>query len=417
MLTDRRSFLRSAVAACAAPLAGAPVESGLKITGVRLVKIRPRNPLPRYEPAGDSYWVTRDAVRPISVYPEFDGRRGPGSKWMPDPGGPIGETSTVEITTDKGLKGYGAGGYGAAPFIEAHLRKLLIGENPLNIERLWDVMWRSTLWYGRAGAVVHAMSAVDIALWDLAGKHFGVPVYQLLGGRTWERVPAYATGNDIEQSVKFGFKKIKLALRNGPAQGREGLKQNVSLVKRTRDLLGPDGEIMIDCWMALTEDYTIQLAEAIAPYRVLWLEEVLPPDDYEGFARLKERIKTTSMATGEHEYTRYGFGRLLHYKSVDIWQPDIRWCGGMSELRHIGSLALANHIRLYPHAGGNNEALHYLVTHPQMPLAETTLPPPGGPESVYKQREEELRVTRGPEGIYIQPREEPGFGHQFVVAG
>jgi L-rhamnonate dehydratase len=399
--------------ATATPLFAA--DEGLKITGVRLVKTRPRNPLPAYQPAPDSYWVNREAARPISIYPEFTGRRGPGSKWMPDPGGPL-DDSTVEIETNKGLKGYGRGGYAAGPFIEGHLRKILMGENPLNIERLWDIMWRSTSWYGRAGAVVHAISAVDIALWDLAGKHYAVPVYKLLGGRTWERVPAYATGNDTEQSARFGYKKIKLALPNGPGQGREGLKKNVELVKRTRELLGPDGDIMIDCWMALTEAYTIQLAEAIAPYRVLWLEEVLPADEYEGFARLNEQIRSTFLATGEHEYTRYGFGRLLHYKSVDIWQPDIQWCGGMSELRHIGSLALANSIPLYPHAGGNNEALHYLVTHPQMPLAETTLPPPGGPDIVYKRREEVLRVTRGPEGIYIQPNEAPGFGHDFLVS-
>ena len=122
------------------------------------------------------------------------------------------------------------------------------------------------------------------------------------------------------------------------------VKKNVALVKRTREVLGPDGEIMIDCWMALTEDYTLQLAEALEPYRVYWLEEVLMPDEYEGFARLNSQITSTFLATGEHEYTRYGFGRLLRHGAVDIWQPDINWCGGLSELRHIGSMALANHI-------------------------------------------------------------------------
>jgi L-alanine-DL-glutamate epimerase-like enolase superfamily enzyme len=251
--------------------------------------------------------------------------------------------------------------------VEGHLRKLLVGENPLNTERLWDIMWRATLFYGRAGAVIHAMSGVDIALWDLAGKVWGVPVYKLIGGRTWERIPAYATGNDVEQSVRFGYKKIKLALPHGPGQGREGLKKNADLVRRTRELLGPDGQIMIDCWMALTEAYTIELAEIIAPYRVYWLEEVLQPDEYEGFARLNNQIKTTFLATGEHEYTRHGFRRLLVNNSVDIWQPDIAWCGGMTELRHIGSMALASGIPLIPHGGGINEAIHYLVTHWRKP--------------------------------------------------
>ena len=104
------------------------------------------------------------------------------------------------------------------PVIEGHLAKLITGENPLDIERLWDVQWRATLFYGRTGAAVHAISAIDLALWDLAGKVRGEPVYKLLGGRTWERVPSYATGNDVEQRVQFGFKKLKLALVHGPGK-------------------------------------------------------------------------------------------------------------------------------------------------------------------------------------------------------
>ena len=153
---------------------------------------------------------------------------------MPDPGGPV-SAFTVEIETNRGIKGYGRGGHGGGPVVEGHLTKLLLGENPLDMERLWDVMWWATLFYGRAGAVVHAMSGVDLALWDIGGKAWGTPVYKLLGDRTWERVPAYATGNDVDQSVEFGFKTIKLALPHGPADGRDGLKKNVALVKRARE--------------------------------------------------------------------------------------------------------------------------------------------------------------------------------------
>ncbi len=424
---ERRTFLRwglvgaAGLAAsrdrlvAASPLpAPWPVEGDVRITNVRLVKTRPRRPRPSYKPAPGSYWVNRTAARPIAIYPKFTGRRARGSKWMPDPGRISG--FTVEIETNKeGLKGHGRGGAGGGPIVEGHLKKLLVGENPLDIEWLWDVMWRSTLWYGRAGAVVHAMSGVDLALWDLAGKIWGVPIYKLLGGRTWERIPAYATGNDVEQSVEFGYKKVKLALQHGPADGREGLKKNVEHVKRTRELLGPDGEIMLDCWMALTEIYTVQLAEAVAPYRVYWMEEVLPPDEYEGFARLNEQIETTFLATGEHEYTRYGFRRLLNHNAVDIWQPEIKSCGGMTELRHIGSMALANNIPLFPHGGGSVESIHHMVTQPQLAWAETTLPPPGGPDSVYKIHEEERHLTRGPEGVYVQPSEEPGVGWDFIA--
>ena len=420
----RRDFLRASLLAAAGGWAADaaesapppwPVEKDIVITDVRLVRTRPKRPAPAYEPAPGSYWVSREAARPITIYPEYNGRRGPDSTWMPDPGAL--NAFTVEISTNKGHKGYGRGGHGGGPVVEGNLKKLLLGKNPLDIEKLWDVMWRATLFYGRAGAAVHAISGVDLALWDLAGKIWNAPVYQLLGGRVWDRVPAYATGNDIEQSLEFGYTKVKLALQHGPGQGRDGLNKNAAQVERTRELLGRDGYLMIDCWMALDEPYTWQLAQAVAPHRVHWLEEVLQPDEYEGFARLRERISTTLLATGEHEYTRFGFGRLLHYKSVDIWQPEIMYCGGMTEMRRIGALALANGIPLIPHAGGGQETIHYLATLPQTTWAETTLPPPGGPAEVYKRFEEDRLVTRGPEGVYFQPPEAPGFGWDFEVVG
>ena len=390
-----------------------PVETDLEITDVRVVRTRPKNPLPTYEPTPGSYWATREAARPIEVHPEYTGKRGPGSKWMPDRS--LGAV-TVEISTNKGLKGYGRAGSAGGPFVVPALKKLLVGKNPLDVERLWDVMWRATLFYGRAGAVVHAISGADLALWDLAGKAFGVPVYDLVGGRTWERIPCYATGNDVEQSLEFGYTKVKLALQHGPPDGREGLKKNVEHVKRTRELVGPDGEIMIDCWMALSEAYTIQLAEELEPYRVYWLEEVLMPDEYKGFGRLNSQITSTFLATGEHEYTRYGFGRLAHYEAVDIWQPDINWCGGMSEMKKIGAMALEQGIPVIPHAGGATDCIHYLAAQPQMTWAETTIPAPGGPPEAYEMFAEQRLMSRGPEGVYIQPPEEPGFGWNIEVA-
>ena len=106
------------------------------------------------------------------------------------------------------------------------------------------------------------------------------------------------------------------------------MKKNLELVERTRKLLGPDGEIMLDCWMAFTERYTLEFAKALEPYRVYWMEECLPPDNYAGFGRLNAQISSTRMATGEHEYTRYGFLLLLDCQGADIWQPDMNWWGG-----------------------------------------------------------------------------------------
>ena len=126
------------------------------------------------------------------------------------------------------------------------------------------------------------------------------------------------------------------------------MKKNVALVERARKALGPDGDIMLDCWMAWTERYTIEIAEMMAPYRVYWMEECLQPHDYEGFGRLRQQIKSTRIVTGEHEYTRYGFRQLLEHNAAEIWQPDIHWCGGLTEIRRIAALAAAYDIPVIP---------------------------------------------------------------------
>jgi L-rhamnonate dehydratase len=424
---DRRKFIGASAALSVSVLGGSAMpqkaahatlpspsplpfrESKLKITGVRMVRPSPKRPLPRYEPAPGS-WSTGGALvaNPMSIYPKYKAQR---ALFMANDLGP----DAVEITTDKGIKGIGFGGPGCSFVIEKHLTKLLVGEDPFNVEELWDIMWRSTLYYGRKGLVVHALSAVDMALWDIIGIALGMPIYKLLGGETKPRIPAYCTGNDIEQHLEFGFKRVKLAVPYGPADGREGMKKNVELVKRTRELLGPDGDLMLDCWMALTEEYTLEFAELVAPYRIHWMEEVLQPDDYEGFGRLHERIKSTLLATGEHEYTRYGFRLLLEHQAADIWQPDITWCGGLSELRHIGALAAAYNIPVIPHAGWQHGGAHYILAATNSPWCEMFMPPPGGPPEVYRRFEEDNSITRGPEGIYMRPPDRPGFGWELLV--
>ena len=208
-----------------------PPPAEMKITGVRLVTTSPRNPPPAYKPAPGS-WSTGDVevANPMSIYPEYKPKRSLFMASDPAMGG-----FTVEITTDKGIKGYGHGGPAGGIIVEKHLAKLLINENPFNTERIWDICWRSTMYYGRAGAVINAISGVDLALWDIVGKAFGMPVYRLIGGETKPRIPAYCTGNDIEQHIEYGFKRLKLAIPHGPADGKQGMNTNVELVKRTRE--------------------------------------------------------------------------------------------------------------------------------------------------------------------------------------
>ena len=393
-------------------LGWAQEKSKLKITGIRLVNVKPRKPYPVFKPA-EGAWSTQfvEIANPMSIYPEYKARR---ELFFPDPGKV--PSFTVEITTDKGITGYGNGGPGGGPVVVDHLAKLMVGRDPFDIERNWDICWRSTMNYGRMGVTMNAISGIDNALWDIVGKALNVPVYKLLGGEAKDRVPAYCTGNDVEQHIKFGYTKLKLASPHGPADGRIGMKKNLELVESTRKALGPDGEIMLDCWMAWTERYTVEMAEMMAPYRVYWMEEVLQPHDYAGFGRLNSQIKSTRIATGEHEYGRYGFRYLLEHNGASIWQPDLQWCGGMTELRRIGALASAYDIPVIPHGGGLNGSIHWIIANINAPWAELFLPPPGGPKEVYQIFEENYNISRGPEGIYMRPLEKPGFGWDYVVS-
>ncbi|MBI1896438.1 MAG: L-rhamnonate dehydratase [Acidobacteria bacterium] len=409
----RRNLLKLATVPVALPgLAFQAEKSKLKITGVRLVRTRPRRPPPAYKPAAGS-WSTGgvEVANPMSIYPEYKPRRSLFQPDTPEMGG-----FTVEISTDRGIKGYGRGGTGGGFFVEKHFPKLLMGEDPFNVERIWDILWRSTMSYGRKGAVIHAISGVDLAVWDVIGKALGMPVYKLLGGETKPRIPAYCTGNDLEQHIEYGFRRLKLAIPHGPADGKEGMRKNVDLVRRTRELLGPDGDIMLDCWMAWTERYTLEMAAMLEPYKVYWMEECLQPHDYEGFGRLNAKITSTRIVTGEHEYTRYGFRELLAVNGASIWQPDITWCGGLTELRRIGALAAAYDIPVIPHGGGLGEGVHYIMATTNAPWAEMFMPAPGGPKEVYDLWTENYNLSKGPEGVYMRPHDRPGFGWDFVVS-
>jgi L-rhamnonate dehydratase len=191
----RRSFLALTALAPAAALAFQSEKSKLKITGVRLVNPRLRRPVPNYTPAPGSWSTTGvEVASPMSIYPDYKSNR---ALFMPEPSSL--EGFTVEIATDKDVKGYGEGGMAGGVIVEKHLTKLLLGKDPFDIERIWDILWRSTMYYDRAGIATNAISGIDLALWDLIGNALGVPVYKLLGGETKPH-PGYCTGNDLNST-------------------------------------------------------------------------------------------------------------------------------------------------------------------------------------------------------------------------
>lgn len=286
---------------------------------------------------------------------------------MPIPGSVL-----VEIQTDEGLVGLGLGGGGwpGAFAVEKYLSPLLLEQDPLEIERLWEMMYRATVRYGQAGIVLMAISGIDLALWDLKGKALGQPVWKLLGGKVRESVPVYATVRDPVWAQARGFCGVKLGFPYGPPDGREGMRKNEAFVAATRERVGPDMDLMIDCARTWNVAYTLEMARILAPYRVAFIEEPVAPQDVKGYARLRRNVGSTLIAGGEHAYTRYAAGQLLERGALDIIQPDIRWTGGLSEVIKICDLASAHDVPVIPHRGGMAWSLHLIMARSNCPLAE-----------------------------------------------
>src|SRR5690606_19029165 len=193
-----------------------------------------------------------------------------------------------------------------AYIVEHHLARFVEGADPSDLERIWDQMFRATLYYGRKGLVLNAISAVDLALWDLLGKLREEPVYAMLGGPVRDELEFYATGARPDLAKEMGFIGGKMPLQHGPVEGADGMRENLAKLATMRERVGDDFWLMFDCWMALDLDYATRLGTSAAEYGLRWLEEALPPDDYWGYADLRRRLAgTTLVTTGEHEATRY----------------------------------------------------------------------------------------------------------------
>lgn len=271
----------------------------------------------------------------------------------------------VKVTSDTGHVGWGEG-YGPAGLIQAgikHMTQFLIGENPLETETVWNIMYRRTLDFARRGILVSAMSAIDVALWDLKGKILEQPVHLLLGGKKRNEVVPYATGmyftkngnlgkllaEEAAQYVKLGYRAMKMKV---------GLciEEDIENVSMVREAIGPHINLMIDANHAYNLREAILLAKAVEPYNIYWFEEPISPEYYEQYAELRTRT-TIPIAGGECEYLRFGFQTLLKSKSVDIIQPDICATGGLTEAKRIAALASVYGVELVPHTWGTGIAI------------------------------------------------------------
>lgn len=274
----------------------------------------------------------------------------------------------VKITSDTGHVGWGEG-YGPAVVIKSgieHLTPFLLGRHPLETEAIWSVMYRRTLDFARRGILVAAISAIDIALWDLKGKILEQPVHLLLGGKKRDYITPYATGmyfTDGENGARMADILSKEAKKYADL-GYKAMKMKVGLsieedienVKMVREAIGPKVNLMIDANHAYNLREAVQLAKAVEPYNIYWLEEPISPEYYEQYAEL--RTKTTiPIAGGECEYLRFGFQALLKANSVDIVQPDICATGGLTEAKKIAALASVYGVEVVSHTWGTGIAI------------------------------------------------------------
>ena len=260
----------------------------------------------------------------------------------------------VKIATDEGVTGIGLGATGAiGRAVVAQLEKELLGEDPINVERLWHNMWVPKL-IGRRGLTTRAISAIDIGLWDIRAKAAGLPLYKLLGGFR-DRVPTYIAGGYYEEGK--GLRELAQEMEDNVAMGAKAVKMkvggvpiiaDVERVKVAREAVGPEVKLMVDANCAYRYYEAIQLARRIEPYDIYWFEEPVAPDDYDGHRKIAAAT-SIPIATGENEYTRYGFRDLIAHDAAAILNADAKILGGVTEFMKVAALAQAHDLDVAPH--------------------------------------------------------------------
>ena len=360
-----------------------------------------------YHDQGDGHWIDDQIATPMSKYPEYRlSRRSFGINVL--------GTLVVEVEASDGTVGFAVttGGEIGCWIVEKHLARFVEGQSVTDIEKIWDQMFNATLFYGRKGIAINAISGVDLALWDLLAKVRGEPVHALLGGPVRDELTFYATGARPDLAKQMGFIGGKLPLHHGPAEREDGLAKNLAHLGDMRSKVGSDFWLMLDCWMSLDLDYATRLAHAAHhEFGLKWIEEALPPDDYWGYADLRRKAPSGLLVTtGEHESTRWGFRMLLEMGCCDIIQPDVGWCGGLTELIKISALADAHGKMVVPH-GSSVYSYHFVITRHNSPFAEFLMMAPKADQVVpmfHPQLLDEPVPVNG--RMKASALDKPGFG-------
>ncbi len=288
----------------------------------------------------------------------------------------------VRVTVDDKITGLGEIGESAylpraiEQMIELRFKPMLLGEDPFDVEKLWQKMYVQSAHYGRRGVVPTIISGIDIALYDIMGKVLSRPVYDLIGGRYRKRFKAYASGGMLKTAdelaaeaakyVEQGYFGFKVRI------GREDPEADIQMIRALRKKIGPGPALLVDAGQCYTNfpwtyDTAFRVCKKLEECDLYWLEEPLHPDDIEGYERLTANT-SIPIAAGENEFVRYGFKELITRRAVDIIQPDVTRSGGISECKRIAAIASAHHMRCAPHIFGSGVGfmanMHFLASTP-----------------------------------------------------
>lgn len=312
----------------------------------------------------------------------------------------------VRVDTDCGVSGHGVGGGGepATLVINQHLRHHLVGHeirSPEDIKDTWDTLYGASSPYGRGGLALMALSGIDLALWDLLGKAEGKAVHELIGPRTKERVRAYATGQDFAIARDKGFSTLKFTHKWIDDSGYDTAEQMAS---QARDIIGPDLMLLADCYMSWSPTVVPEMARRLAPYNIYWFEDTCTPDHLDELAALRPQIKPVLLAGGEHDFSHFAFDRMARAGALDLWQPDITWCGGITAGLRIMDTARAHGIPVVPHRGGEIWGLHLIVATDCDDLAEAH-----SDQWITEGEKLWFGMPQVEDGC-LRPNESPGFG-------
>ena len=305
-----------------------------------------------------------------------------------EPSGPT-YMGIVKVTTDAGICGYSdvescapvakaaidAPKWSDEPGTECFdgLASLIIGENPLETERLWYRMYRGSIYYGRRGVAIQAISAIDIALWDIMGKYYGQPIHILLGAKWRDRIRAYGSTlfrpnpAAMREAVKHYKDQGFTAVKFGWGVFGRDRSLDVQLVEAARHELGDHLDLLVDTgwFVERTPKEAIQLVRALEPYKPFFIEELLHPEDYDGYRTVAEAVDTL-IACGEQEATQWGFHHLIHKGRIDVVQPDLTRCGGFTVARKIAQMAEQANILIVPHSWSSDlltaASLHFTAS-------------------------------------------------------